>query len=135
MDRGHGQKRRPACRKPLRADDQAAVLFLHPGQRTLRLEAGDLPLEGAAPRFLGLPDAFGDLRPDAAAAELLTEIFRIVKTLHDEGLTVFLVEQNVTQTLKVADYGYVLENGRIVQEGTGAQLEADPKVREAYLGF
>jgi branched-chain amino acid transport system ATP-binding protein len=46
-----------------------------------------------------------------------------------------VVEQNVTQTLKVADHCYVLENGRIVQEGTGAELEADPKVREAYLGF
>jgi branched-chain amino acid transport system ATP-binding protein len=37
--------------------------------------------------------------------------------------------------MKVADYCYVLENGRIVQEGTGRELEADPKVREAYLGF
>ncbi len=66
---------------------------------------------------------------------MVDEIFRVIKRLHDEGLTVFLVEQNVNQTLKVADYCYVLENGRVVQEGTGAELEADPKVREAYLGF
>ena len=66
---------------------------------------------------------------------LVEEIFRIIKGLHDEGLTIFLVEQNVRQTMKVADYCYVLENGRIVQEGTGRELEADPKVREAYLGF
>ncbi len=66
---------------------------------------------------------------------MVEEIFRVIKRLHDEGLTVFLVEQNVNQTLKVADYCYVLENGRVVQEGTGAELEADPKVREAYLGF
>ena len=66
---------------------------------------------------------------------LVEEIFRIIKGLHEEGLTIFLVEQNVRQTMKVADYCYVLENGRIVQEGTGRELEADPKVREAYLGF
>jgi branched-chain amino acid transport system ATP-binding protein len=66
---------------------------------------------------------------------LVEEIFRIIKSLHAEGLTIFLVEQNVKQTMKVADYCYVLENGRIVQQGTGEALEADPKVREAYLGF
>jgi branched-chain amino acid transport system ATP-binding protein len=66
---------------------------------------------------------------------MVEEIFRVIKRLHAEGLTVFLVEQNVNQTLKVADYCYVLENGRVVQEGTGSALEADPKVREAYLGF
>jgi branched-chain amino acid transport system ATP-binding protein len=66
---------------------------------------------------------------------LVEEIFRIIKTLHEQGLTIFLVEQNVKQTMKVADYCYVMENGRIVQAGTGQQLEADPRVREAYLGF
>jgi len=66
---------------------------------------------------------------------MVEEIFRVIKRLHDEGLTVFLVEQNVKQTLKVADYCYVLENGRVVQQGTGGELEADPKVREAYLGY
>jgi branched-chain amino acid transport system ATP-binding protein len=66
---------------------------------------------------------------------MVEEIFRVIKRLHAEGLTVFLVEQNVNQTLKVADYCYVLENGRVVQQGTGSELEADPKVREAYLGF
>jgi branched-chain amino acid transport system ATP-binding protein len=55
--------------------------------------------------------------------------------LHREGLTIFLVEQNVHQTLKVADYCYVMENGRIVGQGTGKDLEADQSIREAYLGF
>jgi branched-chain amino acid transport system ATP-binding protein len=66
---------------------------------------------------------------------MVDEIFRVIRQLHADGLTVFLVEQNVNQALKVADYCYVLENGRVVQEGTGRELEADPKVREAYLGF
>jgi len=66
---------------------------------------------------------------------LVAEIFQILKLLHADGRTVFLVEQNVKQTLKVADYCYVIENGRVVQQGTGRDLEADPKVREAYLGL
>jgi branched-chain amino acid transport system ATP-binding protein len=66
---------------------------------------------------------------------LVSEIFSIIKNLHREGLTIFLVEQNVKQTMKVADYCYVLENGRVVQRGSGKDLEADPKVREAYLGL
>jgi branched-chain amino acid transport system ATP-binding protein len=66
---------------------------------------------------------------------MVEEVFRIIQTLHREGLTIFLVEQNVKQTMKVADYCYVIENGRVVQEGTGKALEADPKVREAYLGL
>ncbi len=66
---------------------------------------------------------------------LVQEVFRVVDELHRLGLTIFLVEQNVHQTLKVADYCYVIENGRIVQEGTGKELESDTKVREAYLGF
>ncbi|WP_170161771.1 ATP-binding cassette domain-containing protein [Desulfosoma caldarium] len=50
-------------------------------------------------------------------------------------LTVLIVEQNVHQMLRIAHYGYVLEGGRIVQHGTSRDLEMDPKVREAYLGF
>ena len=66
---------------------------------------------------------------------LVEEVFRVMRTLHEQGLTIFLVEQNVRQTLRIADYCYVMENGRIVQEGSGRDLESDPKVREAYLGF
>jgi len=47
---------------------------------------------------------------------------------------VFLVEQNANQALKLADRGYVLENGRIVMQGSGDELLNDPKVRDAYLG-
>jgi branched-chain amino acid transport system ATP-binding protein len=66
---------------------------------------------------------------------MVQEVFRVIQELHQLGLTIFLVEQNVHQTLKVADYCYVMENGRIVGEGTGKQLEADESIREAYLGF
>jgi branched-chain amino acid transport system ATP-binding protein len=82
------------------------------------------------------PDLIMFDEPSLGLSPLLVgEIFHIIKTLHQEGLTIFLVEQNVKQTMKVADYCYVIENGRVVQQGTGKDLEADPKVREAYLGL
>jgi branched-chain amino acid transport system ATP-binding protein len=66
---------------------------------------------------------------------LVQEMFRVIQELHSQGLTIFLVEQNVHQTLKIADYCYVMENGRIVKEGTGKDMEKDASIREAYLGF
>jgi branched-chain amino acid transport system ATP-binding protein len=66
---------------------------------------------------------------------MVQEVFKVIQELHREGLTIFLVEQNVHQTLKVADYCYVMENGRIVGQGTGKELEEDQSIREAYLGF
>ena len=62
-------------------------------------------------------------------------VFKIVKQLHDEGITVFLVEQNVHQTLEIADYAYVIENGRIVKEGEGKTMLEDDYVKQAYLGI
>ena len=74
--------------------------------------------------------------PSLGLAPLMVqEVFNVIQELHNQGLTIFLVEQNVHQTLKVADYCYVMENGRIVGHGTGKELEADQSIREAYLGL
>jgi len=74
--------------------------------------------------------------PSLGLAPLMVqEVFNVIQELHRQGLTIFLVEQNVHQTLKVADYCYVMENGRIVGQGTGKELEADQTIREAYLGL
>jgi branched-chain amino acid transport system ATP-binding protein len=66
---------------------------------------------------------------------LVQEVFKIIRELSRQGRTILLVEQNVHQALKIADYSYVLENGRVVHQGTGAELAQDPKVQEAYLGI
>lgn len=66
---------------------------------------------------------------------LVSSIFSLVRKLNAENISVLLVEQNVHQTLAIADYGYVLEKGRVVQHGEGRSLLVDPKVKEAYLGF
>ncbi|TWI53373.1 branched-chain amino acid transport system ATP-binding protein [Pseudomonas duriflava] len=65
---------------------------------------------------------------------IIKQIFEIIEQLREDGVTVFLVEQNANQALKLADRGYVLENGRIVMQDTGAALLANPDVRKAYLG-
>ncbi|MEX6666560.1 ABC transporter ATP-binding protein [Pseudomonas sp. W2-17] len=65
---------------------------------------------------------------------IIQQIFEIVEQLRRDGVTVFLVEQNANQALKIADRAYVLENGRVVMQGSGADLLVDPKVRDAYLG-
>jgi branched-chain amino acid transport system ATP-binding protein len=65
---------------------------------------------------------------------LVDEVFRIIQRLKEEGVTMLLVEQFAAAALKVADYAYVLENGRIAVEGLAATLRNDPAVRAAYLG-
>jgi branched-chain amino acid transport system ATP-binding protein len=73
--------------------------------------------------------------PSLGLAPLLVrEVFRTIRKINGEGTTVLIVEQNVKQTLLVADRGYVLETGRITQQGTGQALLGDEHVKTAYLG-
>ncbi|WP_027996269.1 ABC transporter ATP-binding protein [Simplicispira psychrophila] len=65
---------------------------------------------------------------------IIAQIFEIIKTIRSAGVTVFLVEQNANKALAIADRGYVLENGRVVLEDSGANLLVNPDVRKAYLG-
>jgi len=65
---------------------------------------------------------------------LVRDIFNVISDIRAEGTTVLIVEQNVKQTLSIADRAYVLENGRVVMEGTGRALLNDEHVRTAYLG-
>ena len=65
---------------------------------------------------------------------LVQEIFDIIKNIHNEGMTILLVEQNAQMALSVADRAYVLETGRVVMNGTGAELLTNERVRSAYLG-
>jgi branched-chain amino acid transport system ATP-binding protein len=69
------------------------------------------------------------------APAIVQEVFRIIRRLNEDGLTILLVEQNVTASLKIADRGYVLENGRIELSGSGSELLNNDRVRQAYLGL
>ena len=81
------------------------------------------------PRLLMLDEPSMGLSPI-----MMQQILRTVAELKDAGTTILLVEQNAQAALALADYAYVLETGRIVVEGTGAELLADERVRVAYLG-
>ena len=83
----------------------------------------------ARPRLLLLDE------PSMGLAPIVVQgIFRTLREIHAGGLTVFLVEQNVRQALKIAERAYVLENGRIVLSGSGRELLDEPRVQQAYLG-
>ncbi len=81
------------------------------------------------PRLLVLDEPSLGLSPI-----LVATIFRLIRELNAEGIAMLIVEQNLHQTLAVAGHAYVLEKGRVAQEGTGEALLNDPRVREAYLG-
>ncbi len=69
------------------------------------------------------------------APKLVIDVFRVIERLKEEvGLTIFLTEQNVHMALRVADYGYVMEQGRIVLEGAHEELEGSERIKKAYLG-
>jgi branched-chain amino acid transport system ATP-binding protein len=82
------------------------------------------------PRLLMLDEPSLGLSPI-----LVSEIFKVIQDVHDAGVTILLVEQNVFKSLAIADRAYVLGNGRVVLEGKGAELLADDHVRKAYLGL
>ena len=84
-----------------------------------------------APRLMMLDEPSLGLAP-----VVVEDVFRVVRELNErDGLTIVLVEQNVAQSLALAHRGYVLENGRIVMSGSGADLLADDRVRKAYVGI
>lgn len=73
--------------------------------------------------------------PSLGLSPLLTaEVLNLIVEVNRQGVTVLLVEQNAKKSLGIAHRGYVLQNGRVVMEGTGRQLLEDPMVQEAYLG-
>jgi branched-chain amino acid transport system ATP-binding protein len=69
------------------------------------------------------------------APKLVQDLFQAIAQIHDRGVPILLVEQNVTLALQIADHAYVLEQGRVVLEGSGPELAEMPHIREAYLGI
>jgi branched-chain amino acid transport system ATP-binding protein len=66
---------------------------------------------------------------------VVLEVFRIIKTLRDSGITVLIIEQNVKRTLEIADRAYILENGKVTMEGACQELMQSDHVRQAFLGI
>jgi branched-chain amino acid transport system ATP-binding protein len=99
------------------------------------LSGGEQQMLAMARAIMLNPDVVLLDEPSMGLAPILVEeVFRIISRLKSEGVTMLLVEQFAAAALNVADYGYVMENGRISVHGPAAQLKNDPAVQAAYLG-
>jgi branched-chain amino acid transport system ATP-binding protein len=83
-----------------------------------------------APKLLLIDEPSLGLSP-----RLVKENFNIIRQINEHGISIFLVEQNVRQTLAISTRGYVLSKGRVVATGTPAELQEQKEVREAYFGL
>jgi branched-chain amino acid transport system ATP-binding protein len=100
------------------------------------LSGGEQQMLAIGRCLMGVPDLVMFDEPSLGLAPtIVQEVLRTIRELNREGLTCVLVEQNVAMSLKLADRAYVLENGRITLSGTGEELLADDRVRQAYLGM
>jgi branched-chain amino acid transport system ATP-binding protein len=99
------------------------------------LSGGEQQMLAVARALMARPKLLMMDEPSLGLAPIMVrEVFNIIKEINQRGVTILLIEQNAMAALRIANYGYVLETGSIVLEGTGQQLINNPSVRQAYLG-
>jgi branched-chain amino acid transport system ATP-binding protein len=100
------------------------------------LSGGEQQMAAIGRGLMSLPKIMMFDEPSLGLAPILVqEIFAMIRKIKEEGVTILLVEQNVTQTIAMCDRAYVMENGRIVIGGTGSELMENDRIREAFLGI
>jgi branched-chain amino acid transport system ATP-binding protein len=100
------------------------------------LSGGEQQMVAVGRGLMALPKLIMFDEPSLGLAPILVaDIFRIIKRINKEGVTVLVTEQNTKQSLETSDRGYVLENGRVVLSGTGQELLDNEHVKQAYLGI
>ncbi len=105
------------------------------GQLAGTMSGGEQAMVSIGRGMMGAPRLLLVDEPSLGLSPLLVaENFAVIRRINEQGVTVFLVEQNVHQTLAIAHRGYVLSQGRVVAQGTAAELLADEQVRAAYFG-
>ncbi|EJF7710650.1 high-affinity branched-chain amino acid ABC transporter ATP-binding protein LivF [Providencia rettgeri] len=110
-------------------------LYERRGQRSGTMSGGEQQMLAIGRALMSQPELLLLDEPSLGLAPIIImQIFDTIQQLREEGMTIFLVEQNANQALKLADRGYVLENGHIVLEDSGKALLANEAVRSAYLG-
>jgi branched-chain amino acid transport system ATP-binding protein len=106
------------------------------GQAAGTLSGGEQQMLAIGRCLMGQPELIMFDEPSLGLPPtVVQEVFHTIKALHERGMTIILVEQNVAVSLRLAQAAYVLENGRIAMQGSGAELLADDRVRQAYLGL
>ncbi|MGO9567670.1 MAG: ABC transporter ATP-binding protein [Desulfomonilaceae bacterium] len=110
-------------------------VFRRAKQKVKTLSGGEQQMVAIGRALMAKPKLLLLDEPSLGLAPLVVaELFRTVKQINLQGISVLLVEQNVKQSLELAHRAYVLETGKVIQEGPGRDLLNDPRVREAYLG-
>ena len=124
-----------------RAGDLERMFALFPrlkereGQLAGNLSGGEQQMLAIGRALMARPRVLLLDEPSMGLAPIVVQgIFRTLREINAGGLTIFLVEQNVRQALKIAEHAYVLENGHVVLQGSGRELLDEPRVQEAYLG-
>jgi branched-chain amino acid transport system ATP-binding protein len=106
------------------------------GQYAGTLSGGEQQMLAIARCLMARPELIMFDEPSLGLAPtLVQDVFRVIRRLNEEGMTILLVEQNVAVSLSIASRAYVLENGAVTLSGTGQALLADDRVRQAYLGL
>ena len=128
-------------RKDKLSDDIERVYNLFPRlkerswQAAGTLSGGEQQMLAVGRALMSKPKIIMMDEPSLGLAPIIVQgIFDLIQQINKEGTTVLLIEQNANMALKVADYGYVMETGRISLTGTGAELLANEQVKELYLG-
>jgi branched-chain amino acid transport system ATP-binding protein len=100
------------------------------------MSGGEQQMLSIARCLMGNPELVMFDEPSLGLApSIVQEVLHTIRTLHERGITILLVEQNVAVSLKLSQHAYVLENGRVVMSGAGGDLLKDDRVRQAYLGL
>ncbi|MCJ7684310.1 MAG: ABC transporter ATP-binding protein [Desulfobacteraceae bacterium] len=112
------------------------ILKARQGQLARTLSGGEQQMVAIGRGLMSRPRLCIIDEPSSGLAPLMVdEMFSIIQGLRDQGIAIFLIEQNVQQTLEIADRAYVLENGRITLEGESKKLIEEELIRKAYLGL
>ena len=116
--------------------DLFPILKVRKGQLASTLSGGEQQMVAMGRGLMSRPKLCIIDEPSSGLAPIVVgEIFETIQSLRNEGISIFLIEQNVQQTLEITDRAYVLENGRIVLEGDSKDLLKEDMIKKAYLGL